>query len=617
MKKLTLRIGLAATVLAGMAAGLTSCKDYLNVTPDSYYTGETVFSDVTGATSALIGVYDMLSGDRIYGQTVSMFLPNDADDFISSRSDGPDLVAARRQIARYIVAPTNVETNNTWISLYQGVERANICIDNIPKMAGYNQADSAALRRLHGEALTLRAQFYYELVRNWGDVPAQFQASVAGQNFNLPHADRYATYQRLLDDLLLAQRLLPWRSTAGTNNERITKGAAKALRARIALARAGYSANRENGQMQRGPDPQRDYAIARQECADLMARTGEHALNPSYLDLFKSINEQRRDVANEIIFEVAMGGSGLHLDSKLGYYNGPRHYNSRTYGNSSGAIIMAPSFFYAFDSTDTRRDVSLTPFSYGSSGTGANSPESDQQYGTTMIATTDGKFRRSWRATPLPGTLNYLGYNWPLIRYADVVLMFAEAENELNGPTDAAKEALYQIRTRAFRDRSRALASLATADLGSQPGFREAIMHERHIELSGEGIRKYDLIRWNKLSDNINDVKIRISNLRNGTGTYNGHDFANLPMKMYYRRVNGQVQWLYSFYKPSPDPAPTDPTIFSVNWRQSINDAYLTNLRPGGGGLAAEYLPGKGKELLPIPQATLDTDPALRQNFGY
>ena len=105
--------------------------------------------------------------------------------------------------------------------------------------------------------------------------------------------------------------------------------------------------------------------------------------------------------------------------------------------------------------------------------------------------------------------------------------------------------------------------------------------------------------------------------LKNGAGSYNGHDFASLPLKMYYKRVNGKVQWLYSFYKPSPATAPTDPTIFSVNWRQSITDAYVTNLQPGGGGLASEYVPGKGKELLPIPQATLDTDKALHQNFGY
>ncbi|WP_230471229.1 RagB/SusD family nutrient uptake outer membrane protein [Hymenobacter jejuensis] len=113
------------------------------------------------------------------------------------------------------------------------MERANICIKNIPEMALYtsgSSADTAALHRLHGEALTLRAQYYYELIRNWGDVPVQFNPSTPGQDFKLPNADRNATLTQLIADLLTAEKLVPWRSQAGLVNERITKGAVKALR---------------------------------------------------------------------------------------------------------------------------------------------------------------------------------------------------------------------------------------------------------------------------------------------------------------------------------------------------------------------------------------------------
>jgi len=620
--KFSVRKAATAALLTGAAGLATACKSYLDIEPTALTTTEATFSTVSGATSAVLGAYDPLSGDNSYGTRLSMYYPYDTDELIGSSGT---FDTGRRGISRYKSFASNTEIINPWNTLYQGVERANVCIKYIPQMALYTtgtSADTATLHRLYGEALTLRAQYYYELIRNWGDVPAQFTPSSYDQNFNLPNADRNQTLKTLVDDLAIAEKLVPYRSGAGVVNERITKGAVKALRARIALQRGGYSL--QGNTMTRQPDYLTYYTIARQECLELMSQRREHTLNASYSDLWRGVNEQRHDAANEIIFEVGMAGSTATGDSKLGYYNGPRLTTSPTYGSTQGAITVVPTYFYAFDSTDVRRDITIAAYQYASN--------SNNQSGVALNTLYDGKFRRDWHNPPVPGTNNYLGYNWPLIRFADVLLMFAETDNELNGPTAAARQALVEVRTRAYAGNSaRATQGLNT---GSKADMFNAIVNERLLEFGDEGIRKYDLLRWNLLADKIATTKANLNLLRQNLPPY-----QNVPQYQYFRVVSGVVQWQRSFYRPSPanTTAPTGTT--RVNWRQGIDNTYVANLQPNGtvvpftsttggvtttvtvnstgAGLAAEYVTGQGKELLPIPQTTLDTDPALKQNFGY
>ncbi|GAC1587453.1 MAG: RagB/SusD family nutrient uptake outer membrane protein [Hymenobacter sp.] len=582
-------------LLAGGAAlatvlGLTACKDYLDVSPVAFYTAADTFNTVGGATGAVIGAYDLLSGDATYGTRLSTYYPYDTDEMQGSPgpSDG-----ARRSIARYSPLPVNAEVTNPWNNLYQGVERANICIKYIPQMALYNggaAADTAALHRLHGEALTLRAQYYFELIRNWGDVPATFAPAIDTDDKNLPNADRNATYDRLLADLLLAEKLVPWRSQAGAANERITKGAVKALRARLAMYRGGYALRGTT--ISRPSDYLTYYRMARQECADLLARRGEHTLNTSFEETFRSINQLRPDAAHEIMFEVGMGAGTSTSDSKLGYVNGPRLNASPTYGSTQGSVVALPTYFYAFDSTDVRRDVTLTLYTIEST---------DQQKGVALNAVTDGKFRRDWRTPVQPGTGNYLNYNWPLIRFADVLLMFAEADNEINGsPSAAAIAAFEEVRLRGYGGVKARIGTTPT----SQTGFFNAIVKERFLEFGGEGIRKYDLLRWGLLAQKLAEAKANLALLSTGAAPY-----TYVPLTMYYRVVSGKVQWTRSFYRRYPaGTAPAGTT--AVGWSSAVTAAGIANV-------AADFAPNAGKELMPIPQGSLDTDRNLKQNSGY
>jgi hypothetical protein len=575
--------------------GVMSCKDFLEVDPTSFDTTEEVFSSVSGATSAVIGAYDPLSGDTGYGNRLSSFFPFDSDEMQSSQG-GNDAGTGRRGIARYSSVSTNAEVQNPWNTLYQGIERANICIKYIPQMTQFQSGtDMAAVKRLYGEALTLRAQYYFELIRNWGDVPAPFEPSVTGQDFNMPRENRFAIYDRLLADLDVAAQIVPWRTSVSAD-ERITKGAVKALRARIALYRAGYSMNPE-GVVERAPDYKQYYDTVRVECQELMARRDQHNLNTSYEETFRSINELRRDANREIMFEVGMGGASAASDSKLGYYNGPRITASPKYGQSSGAVTALPTYFYAFDSLDIRRDITLAPYTIESN---------DAQKATNLLTIYDGKFRRDWR-NPLISAIavQSLGYNWPLIRFADVLLMFAEAQNELAGPTasfkgTSATQALMEVRVRGFKGNATAAGKAPT----DQAGFTKFLQNERYLEFGGEGVRKYDLIRWNLLGTRLNEVKQQMRAwIADKTPT---SPYANIPLTMYYTVVNGQIKFSRSFYRPSPAATPTGTT--SVAWRSALTEARIADIASG-------YV--ETRQLLPIPATSLNTNNKLKQNAGY
>jgi len=577
-------------LFAGMAVSFTSCKKYLDVKPVSSFGPDYVFGNVANAENALLGVYACLGGDQGYGIRLSMYYTYDNDEMIG-QTGNPD--NERRDLAHYNTQPSNTQLASPFNQLFRGIERANICIYNIPGMVQYNtgtDVEKAKLRQLYGEALTLRAQYYFEAIRNWGDLPAQFLPSSMEENLFKMKTDRDTLYDRILADLAEASTLVPWRSTTGVTNERITQGAVRALRARIALFRGGYSLRAKSssygGVMARPADYKLFYQIAKDECAAIMAREGaEHNLNPSFLSVFKDgLGARLVDANAEMIWEVGMsGGSSNFGDSKLGYYNGPR-YN----GAGNSALLVLPSYFYSFDSMDVRRDIMCAPYNINQNMT---------LTATALSSMFDGKFRRDWNPVPTSAA-QYFGTNWPVVRYADVLLMFAEADNEIsNGPGAEAKAAFEKVRLRAFNGNT----SLIGTTPSDYAGFFTALMKERSWEFGGEGIRKYDLIRWNKLADQLKATTDQLTKMFNREAPYD-----ELPETMYYLRDQTSLKWLGSFYKPTVTPVPPS-TYASVAWVNSaINTAILAYY--------AKYFVANKKELLPLPQSAIDVNPNLTQN---
>ena len=579
---------LTITLIAGVS---TSCKDYLDVNPVSSFGPDYVFSNVTNVNKALLGVYSALGGDQGYGIRVSMYYPYDNDEMMGQGSTPyPD--NERRDIAHYSVQPSNTQLASPFNQMYTGIERANLCIYYIPKMSQYEggtASEKKDLRRLYAEALTLRAQFYLELLRNWGDLPSQFQPSSFETDLFKSKTDRDEIYDHVLADLGEAADLLPWLGEAGaTDNTRITQGAARALRARIAFFRGGY-ALRKNKQMERAANYLDFYQIAKDECNTIIQK-GVHKLNPSFKAVFKdALDAHKQEPNGEIIWEVGMtGGNSANGDSKLGYYNGPR-WN----GKGNGALTILPTFFYLFDENDTRRDVTCAPYDINSDGT---------IVARSLSNIVDGKFRRDWIVGPdaLKSEAQYFGVNWPLVRYSDVLLMFAEADNEINhGPSSDAIAAFEQVRVRGFGGNSSLIGTTPT----DYDGFFSAIMKERSLELGGEGMRKYDLIRWNRLASRLQETKDALTAMADGVPPYD-----NFPTKMYYKTGATSLQWTNSFYEIQPGSPPAGST--SVDWRgDGIKTTILTYY-------AISFEANKS-ELFPIHTSIIDTNPNLTQDYGF
>jgi len=381
---------------------------------------------------------------------------------------------------------------------------------------------------------------------------------------------------------------------------------------------------RQTGGMQRKGDYLTYYQIAKDECQAIMS-SGQHNLNPSFRALWKDqvCAHAKADPEGELMFQASAIGLTGAEDTKLGYYNGPRVNNL---GNSS--VNPLPSYFYLFDSTDQRRDVTLA--TYFTSTTGVRT-------GQLITNLNDGKYRRDWITNPSfspTDAVQYFGLKWQILRYADVLLMFAEAENELNGPTAAAYNAINMVRRRGYGKPINTPDATVDIPAGlTKADFFKYIVRERSLELGGEGIRKYDLIRWNLLSVALSESRANMIRMATLTATamvapmvdptymagYPSYCLTvNLPFRMYVNTGttsdDNNIGGIYrnSLYKTAPTSTPSGTT--SVNWINASINAAGTGSPVGR--YATGYTTGKG-ELLPIPQPARDANVNLTQNPGY
>lgn len=651
--------------------GITSCKKFLDQQPVSATPENILFNNPNSALQAVLGVYAVMAGDAGYGTRLSIAFPFDTDEMVGNLNGA--ITEDQRRLNAYDVLPSNAYLVSTFNAMYTGIERANVCIKNIPNMNLYtngSEGQKRDLMRLHGEALTLRALYYSELIKLWGDVPAVWEPSATAETFDVPKSNRDEVYDKILEDLRVASTLVPWRTEAGSSNdERISKGAVKALRARIALFRGGYSLRRETRQMERRADYLKYYTIARDECAEIIA-SGFHSLNSSFQAIWQDNILDNKIDPQEVLFEAAMAGETGTSDSRIGTWNGIRlTINGVTAGNNRNFAV--PTLFYAFKPYDKRRDVSLAPFNI----TNGNFVAS------TLLAAADGKWRVDWVTPTIASAKAYYGINWPIIRYADVLLMFAEAENEVNGmATTAAIDAVNEVRRRSWTigaissitltntggtgytsaptvtisggggtgataiatvsggritavdvvnpgsgytsaptiafsggggsgatvtstRTTQADGDLTTAQTASKDAFFTAIQQERLLEFVGEGIRKYDLIRWNLLGTKIAETKAELAKMINKTAPYDGY-----PLRMFYRPNSNTLTWGNSFYRPAPASVSG---FTAINWLSSLTQANIADK------FAANFTPNKS-ELFPIATSIIEASHgAITQDYGY
>jgi len=585
-----------------------SCKKYLLYESQSTISQNVAFTSTSYTNTAVVGVYNILNGDNGLTKEATIWSLT-TDEFKTSGSFGDD----RRGVSMYGATKDNSEIYSAFINLYVGIERANICIRGVKNSPLYTNGPTGSpeMGRYLGESLGLRALYYFVLVRNWGSVVAQWVPSSDEPAIDVPVTSGTDILDHLLDDLKQAEDLVPWRSDAGYPDTRLTKGAIKGLRARIALFRGGYMMDKATHTMLRSNNYLDYYKIAYQECADLMARRDQHDLNPVYENIFKTLHSSTRlDPTNELMFEIgAYGGSGS-TDDKLGYYNGLRINASSAYGQGGGGILAIPTYFYEFDPiADCRRDVTINCFQIDANG---------MKIMNTLTNMTDGKFRKSW--TTVTGTNQYLGVHWPVIRFADVLLMFAEADNEINqAPSAAAQSALMEVRKRAYVGYTSAIPAIP----GDYANFFQAIVKERLLEFGGEAMRKYDLMRWNIMGSKFDETRTKLRALMNGQAPY-----ANVPLYVYnkaavYNVTNSQQEVSTvdnyggapsaSLFQPGlgTSSAPTGYTAYK--WRIDLSEAAITGTSTG----FATFFVSNKSEVLPFSSTLLNQNTQTVQNFGY
>ena len=408
-------------------------------------------------------------------------------------------------------------TNNAYAKFYEGIERANLAINGIRKYG--NIENNANMRHLLGEALTLRAVIYNDLIKAWGDVPARFEPNNA-DNMYLPRTNRDVIYKQLLADLLEAEGYCYWanENSITKTTERVSKDFVKGLRARLALYAGGYGLRGDGYRRSKDADlaPEKMYQIAKQECEEVIAH-GSTRLG-SFKENFTKLCEDNVTAGGESLWEIPFSdGRGRVL-----YTWGVRHrakdqYTQQAQGGVNGPV---PTLYYEYDADDIRRDITCVPYEWSQQLVNGNSHVTLTAINRWMF----GKLRYEWMKRIVTST-NDDGINWQYMRLADVYLMAAEAENEL-GNTSAAWTYMKPVLDRALP--SAKVAALQAEYTASQQAFREGIYEQRALEFAGEALRKQDLIRWGIIDQKMAEAKAKLTALANRTGEY-----AGLPDKVF------------------------------------------------------------------------------------
>lgn len=520
--------------LLGGLTVISSCKKALDAPTKSSLDESVIFSNPGLAEGAIAGIIQSFGETNSYRGRFLVFygINNDTEVNNSLKAVDDD----KSKLSNYNTNVNNGQMNtenNAWAKFYEGIERANLAIKGIRT---YGKIESnAQMAQILGEILTLRAVLYNDLIKGWGDVPARFEPITTATTY-LERSDRDVIYKQLLADLDEATKYLPWpnESSVTSNVERINKAFAKGLRARLALAAGGY-AQRLSGTINLSADPElsreKMYAIAKNECLEIINSNRLKLLG--FEEVFRKLNEEVGAAGLESMWEIPFSEGRGRVIFDLGV----KHLKTDKYTgqNKGGADGPNPIMLYEYDVDDVRRDVTVVPYEWD----GGSGDKGGIQVPSALGRLYFGKYRYEWMKRRVTST-NDDGLNWMYMRYADVVLMAAEAINELDGAAAAAPY-LKMIRDRAFPNQGTKVAAFMATATASKQAFFEAIVNERALEFTGEMLRKGDLIRWNLLGTKLAEAKEKLRQLERREGKY-----ANLPAKIYYKTLaNGETVEIY------------------------------------------------------------------------
>lgn len=485
---------------------LTSCKKYLDVKPTDFTTPETFFESAKDLDQALTGVYSSLNNTGTFSRYLVFDLALGTDEAFYKRST-PQI-----DPIVYNSDGSNSTVTATWTSLYAGINNANLLLANIDRPV----MDEATRSRIKGEALFLRAFLYFQLVHHWGDVPLILTPTLSGINVKNARTPQKEVYNQILGDMKIAEGLVGNITEFNpVGSGRVSKTAVQGILARVCLKMAGFPLNDKS-----------KFEEARM-WSDKVIQSGTHRLNPDYAQIFINLTQDKYDIG-ESIWEVEIAGNGLTTPVLSGGWFAKkfsvRNQSAELYGYAE--VGATATLYRRYDDIhDVRRDRNIATY-YFPVLTSSSLKDTLAHPASVLYNRDTGK----WRIQEELGSTrnaNAGPTNFPLLRYADVLLMYAEAENEVNGPTASAFAALNQVRRRAKA------REFTPSDAADKDTFRGIIQDERSRELCYEATRKFDLIRWgiflNVMKDVENDILANApSNLQYGAVGYTNVKARNL-----------------------------------------------------------------------------------------
>lgn len=450
MKKINLIIA-----LTGICFFCNSCSDFLNETPFSSISSQNFYKTADDAFAGLNAVYS--SFRNYYGSDVFYHGDISADLATNGEVSGG--------INELDINPTQFQ--GTWGQLYTTINYANTVLANVPAIS----MDESKKARYLSEAKFLRAMTYFILVQSFGDVPLITSPTVNEENNYLPRTNKEDVYKLIIQDMIETIGQLPVSYTA-SDMGRVTKGAAQSLLARVYLTHKDYQKSRD------------------------IALTVIQSKTYSLCNNLKDVFDVTKENGKEHIFSIQYK-SGTNITSPY-----TSNFASRNpiiilggIGQQAGSIVAAERDFYKNYPENYRKHVILldsipdpfwpqiTPANGSGKGKLLAGPCCMKYYDPNLKAIGQGDA------------------NWMIIRYAEVLLIFAEAENEINGPTVEAYNAVNAIRKRARDSNSDGVDTPADVaqlpDLSglSKDDFRNAVWRERELELCFEGHQRWDLLR--------------------------------------------------------------------------------------------------------------------------
>lgn len=597
------KIIIAGLIISGL---FSSCQqfedDYLDAPAQSTLDASVIFSTAGLAKGAIDGIKVPFAETNSYrGRFLPYYgLNTDVEWYNTSQTAGD-----KADLCVYDAKPSNTEmntTNNAYAMMYSGIERANVCIQGIRQYG--NPLPGTEMGQLLGEALTLRAIYYADLLKSWGDVPARFEP-ITTATLYLGKSNRDVIYKQLIADLGEASTLVAWpNETSYTSTvEHVNKAFVKAFRARLALAASGYQQYPDG--VRRSNDPELSvasmYALALRESREVI-QSGSARLESTFEGLWRKYNEEVTTAGGESLWELPFSdGRGRMLFTFAVKHTAAADQFQANGANRGGVAGPLPFIFYDYDQADARRNVTCVPYKYGAAVNGI----AKQELGT-LDTWYFGKYRYEWMKRYVTST-NDDGVNKMYMRYAEVLLIAAETANELEGPS-AAMPFLKEVRRRSFSTADQAVkVENYVNNLTSKEAMFNALVEENKFEFTGEMERKQALIRWNLLKTKLDQAKQKMADLSARTGQY-----ADVPATLYYKYQSDNVSLdIYGLNRGETTNPGSAYTSASWTWTGTAADAKIVSL----------YKPGvnpDNRQFWPIWQVFIDgSNGQLKNDYGY